>query len=42
VIHGAGHALYLEKPQEFNRLVADFATAQTASIGGRIASLRSQ
>jgi pimeloyl-ACP methyl ester carboxylesterase len=29
VIPGAGHALYLEKPQKFNRLVADFATAQT-------------
>lgn len=42
VIPGAGHALYLEKPREFNRLVADFATAQTASIGSRIASLRSQ
>jgi pimeloyl-ACP methyl ester carboxylesterase len=30
VIPGAGHALYLEKPREFNRLLADFATAQTA------------
>jgi pimeloyl-ACP methyl ester carboxylesterase len=25
VIPGAGHALYLEKPEEFNRLVLDFA-----------------
>jgi pimeloyl-ACP methyl ester carboxylesterase len=25
VIPGAGHALYLEKPEEFNRLVSDFA-----------------
>jgi pimeloyl-ACP methyl ester carboxylesterase len=25
VIPGAGHAVYLEKPQEFNRLVSDFA-----------------
>ena len=25
VIPGAGHALYLEKPKEFNRLVSDFA-----------------
>jgi pimeloyl-ACP methyl ester carboxylesterase len=28
LIPGAGHALYLEKPQEFNRLVADFARAR--------------
>ena len=27
VIPGAGHALYLEKPQIFNRLLADFALA---------------
>jgi pimeloyl-ACP methyl ester carboxylesterase len=25
VVPGAGHALYLEKPEEFNRLVSDFA-----------------
>jgi len=25
VVPGAGHALYLEKPAEFNRLVSDFA-----------------
>jgi len=30
VIPGAGHALYLEKPRGFNRLLADFATAKTA------------
>jgi pimeloyl-ACP methyl ester carboxylesterase len=30
VIPGAGHALYLEKPREFNRLLADFATALIA------------
>ena len=30
VIQGAGHALYLEKPQEFNRLLADFAIAKAA------------
>jgi pimeloyl-ACP methyl ester carboxylesterase len=30
VIGGAGHAIYLEKPHEFNRLLADFATAGTA------------
>jgi pimeloyl-ACP methyl ester carboxylesterase len=27
VIPGAGHALYLEKPEEFNRLVSDFAAS---------------
>jgi pimeloyl-ACP methyl ester carboxylesterase len=27
LISGAGHALYLEKPEEFNRLVAGFAGA---------------
>ena len=32
VIPGAGHALYLEKPREFNRLLADFATAKTTQI----------
>jgi len=30
VIPGAGHALYLEKPREFNRLLADFAATKTA------------
>jgi pimeloyl-ACP methyl ester carboxylesterase len=25
VVPGAGHALYLEKPEQFNRLVSDFA-----------------
>ena len=25
VVPGAGHALYLEKPEEFNRLVSGFA-----------------
>lgn len=32
VIPSAGHAVYLEKPREFNRLLADFAAAQTAQI----------
>lgn len=30
IIPGAGHALYLEKPQEFNRLLADFVAANAA------------
>ena len=30
VIRGAGHVLYLEKPREFNRLLADFAAALVA------------
>jgi pimeloyl-ACP methyl ester carboxylesterase len=30
VIPGAGHALYLEKPEEFNRLVEDFAVTHAA------------
>jgi pimeloyl-ACP methyl ester carboxylesterase len=30
VISGAGHALYLEKPAEFNRLVSDFAATRSA------------
>jgi len=30
VIPGAGHALYLEKPEEFNRLVAGFAVTHAA------------
>jgi pimeloyl-ACP methyl ester carboxylesterase len=30
VIPGAGHALYLEKPIEFNRLVSDFAATHSA------------
>src|SRR5262249_47821985 len=29
VIAGAGHALYLEKPAEFNQLIADFAASAT-------------
>jgi hypothetical protein len=29
----AGHALYLEKPQAFNRLVRDLAMQHTGSIG---------
>ena len=29
VIPGAGHALYLEKPEEFNQLIADFAASAT-------------
>jgi pimeloyl-ACP methyl ester carboxylesterase len=28
VIPDAGHALYLEKPEEFDRLVSDFAATQ--------------
>jgi pimeloyl-ACP methyl ester carboxylesterase len=31
VIPGAGHALYLEKPQQFNRLLADFVAAHAAA-----------
>jgi pimeloyl-ACP methyl ester carboxylesterase len=31
IIPGAGHALYLEKPQEFNRLLADFVAAHAAA-----------
>ena len=30
VVPGAGHALYLEKPAEFNRLVSDFAATRSA------------
>jgi pimeloyl-ACP methyl ester carboxylesterase len=31
VIPGAGHALYLEKPQQFNRLLADFVAVHAAA-----------
>jgi pimeloyl-ACP methyl ester carboxylesterase len=31
VIPGAGHAVYLEKPQQFNRLLADFAAMYAAA-----------
>ena len=41
VIPGAGHALYLEKPQEFNRLLSDFALAHGSRLrrcGSRIST----
>jgi pimeloyl-ACP methyl ester carboxylesterase len=31
IIPGAGHALYLEKPQQFNRLLADFVAAHAVT-----------
>lgn len=35
VVPGAGHALYLEKPEQFNRLVSDFVATHSAGTSTR-------
>ena len=41
VISGAGHAVYLEEPQQFNRLLADFAAAYAAAKRRAVLALSS-